>query len=115
MSYLKHQSREGAVSAGGREEVGEGSAAEAAGERAAGETEAGGGGEGCRAAEEEAGEREGRCKVALKCALYFLVPSSVLFEGFLNETVHDMKSSLRCSGVFYTCRCVLSFEGSSRL
>lgn len=83
MSYLKHQSREGTGSSGGREEDGEGPPSgtwktEAAGERAAdsGETEAEGGGEeGCRAAEEEAGERESGCKVPIKFPLWPLCGS----------------------------------------
>lgn len=79
LSYLKHQSREGAVSSGRREEVGEGFTAggrktEPAAEGAAGsgEIEAGGGGEGCRAAEQEAGKRESRCKVPFEVCCFIL-------------------------------------------
>lgn len=72
LSSLKNQSRERTEPSGGREKVGESSAAgggqtEAGGERAAdcGATEAwGGGGESCGDTEEEKrGEREGICKV----------------------------------------------------
>ncbi len=71
LSLPKDQSRERTDSSGGREKVGESSAArrgqtEAGGERAAdsGATEAGGGRENCGAAEEEKrGERESSFKV----------------------------------------------------